>query len=128
MQHCALSSRAGARPVSAATSFAVMVLRVFWVLNLLLGIIFWLGWVNPVDVPLAVHIILGSGVVLSLWYLGLAASRRGMWALPPAALFIGVLLVLAGLGQLYFSWWQGLTASIVHLVLAFMAIGIGEAW
>jgi hypothetical protein len=126
MQRRDISLQAGPSPLSRDILFTVMSLRFFWVLNLLLGLIFWFGWVQASGVPLAIHIALGSLVVLSLWYLGLAASRLRVHGMPTAALFIGVLLVLAGLGQLYFGWWQGLPAAIVHLVLALAAIGVGE--
>lgn len=125
MQRRAIPSQPAARSLPSNITIALMSLRLLWVVNLVLGIIFWLDATFAKGVPVFVHIVIGSLLVLCLWYLGLEAAHRHVSGMPQASLVIGVLLVLAGMGP-YFNWWNNLPAQIIHLVLAILAIGIAE--
>ena len=111
---------------------ALMVLRIAVLVNLLLGILFWINTIDPDANPVVkwVHIILGIAAVISLFTNGiLQGIRGGSLGLALATFVLGFLLTFVGLFQQ--NW---LTASnqphwiiqVIHLVLGLSAIGLGE--
>ena len=107
------------------------VLRACALLALILGIIFW---TSSLEGPLvAIHMLLGILVVLSVWILGYAiatAPKGRNIGLAVGAFVIGLLLLFVGLtqkGSLYLSPSSHWIVQAVHLILGLLAIGIGEA-
>jgi hypothetical protein len=105
----------------------VMVLRICGVLALILGILFWIGIAQGL---VAVHMLLGILVTLSLWVLGVSivVLTRGNIGLGVGAIIMGILVVLLGLTQ------GGLLVGplhwlvqVLHLLFGLGAIGLGEA-
>jgi hypothetical protein len=110
---------------------ALMVLRSAVLINLVLGILFWINTIDPDANPAVkwLHIILGIAAVISLFTIGiLQGVRGGSFGLALATFVVGFLLTFVGLFQT--NW---LTASnqhwiiqIIHLLLGLSAIGLGE--
>jgi hypothetical protein len=106
---------------------ALMVLRVTVLANLILGIIFWTG--NADNLQL-LHIILGLLAVISLFTIGIAQGLRGgSFGLALATFVLGFLLALVGLFQK--SWLPEPNPNhwiiqVIHLLLGLGAIGLGE--
>ena len=109
-----------------AVRVASLSLRIAGVLALFLGLELLSGsggWLVPV------HVVLGLVVVVALWALGLMQARLvgGSKALAGAALLVGLLLPIVGLGQT--AWFSGggrVLTQLVHVVFGFAAIGVGE--
>jgi hypothetical protein len=105
---------------------SLMVLRVAVLGALVLGIVFWTGNADGLQI---VHIVLGFLVVISLWVIGIAqgVQRGGSFGLALATFVVGFLLALVGLFQT--RWLIGSShwvIQVIHLLLALMAIGLGE--
>ncbi len=104
---------------------SLMVLRIAVVAALVLGILFWTGNVEGLQI---VHIVLGFLVVFSLWVLGIAQGLRGgSFGLALATFVVGFLVVLVGLFQT--RWLIGPNhwiIQVIHLVLGLAAISLGE--
>jgi len=103
-----------------------MVLRVAVLGALVLGILFWTDNATGLQI---VHIVLGFLVVISLWVIGIAqgVQRGGSFGLALATFVVGFLLALVGLFQT--RWLIGSShwvIQVIHLLLALMAIGLGE--
>jgi hypothetical protein len=108
--------------------YASMVLRGAFVLALLLGLGFWTN-IIPTNGLVVLHMLLGLAVVGSLWYLGLVqAQHGGSLGLTLGTFVLGLILAIIGLTQ------TGIEAAIhttvpvqiTHVVLAFLAVGLGE--
>jgi hypothetical protein len=105
---------------------ASILLRVFGTLALILGLLFWAGiGLNFI----AVHMVLGLLVVLSLWIIGVgqAFSKNGSWMLAIGALALGALVIVLGLRQSALlvgplHW----VIQVIHLLLGVLAVGIGQ--
>lgn len=104
---------------------SLMVLRVAALAAIILGILFWTGNADQLQI---VHIILGFAVVISLWVLGIAQGLRGgKFSLALATFIAGFLLAFVGLFQT--RWLIGPNhwiIQVIHLLLALAAIGLGE--
>ena len=104
---------------------ALMVLRVTVLANLILGIIFWTG--NADNLQL-LHIILGLLAVISLFTIGIAQGLRGgSFGFALATFVLGFLLAFVGLFQT--RWLTGSNhwiIQVIHLLLGLGAIGLGE--
>jgi hypothetical protein len=105
---------------------ASIVLRFAGMLAVILGILFWSG--NGLNL-VAIHMLLGILVVLSLWTVGIgqAFSSGGSWPLAGAAFLLGLLVVFVGMRQTSllvgpFHW----VIQVVHLLLGMLAIGVGQ--
>jgi hypothetical protein len=111
--------------ITVVVRISLMVLRVAVLATLVLGILFWTG--NAEGLQL-VHIVLGFLVVFSLWVLGIAQGLQGgSFRLALATFFVGFLLALVGLFQT--RWLPGSShwvIQVIHLLLGLMAIGLGE--
>lgn len=108
--------------------YASMALRGGFVLALLLGLGFWTD-IIPTNGLVVLHMLIGLIVVGSLWYLGLVqAQRGGSLGLTFGTFLLGLILAIVGLTQvsieaaLHTTW----PIQITHVVLAFLAIGLGE--
>lgn len=104
-----------------------MLLRLCFVLALILGIAFWLSLGLQL---VLLHMALGIVVVLAVWFLGAAQATApgGSPGLAAVAFIVGAGLVAIGLGQN--SLLPGPShalVQIVHLVVALLAVGVGEA-
>lgn len=107
----------------------VNVLRASALLALILGVLNWVG-LFP-DSLIAIHMILGIIVVLSLWVLGGAiATTPGGIGLAIGAFVLGLITFILGLTQKQLlpdpnsAHW---VIQVVHLLLGLSAIGMGEA-
>jgi hypothetical protein len=101
-------------------------LRGIFVINLILGIIFWTG--NEPGGILLLHMILGFIFVIALWYVGfVAAIRGGSIGIQVGTFVVGLLILLLGLSQrqllLGNAHW---VIQVTHLLLAVVGIGLGE--
>jgi hypothetical protein len=107
-------------------TIAVMVLRIAVLVALVLGIIFWTGNLENLQL---VHMLIGFIVVLSLWVIGLAQGfiKGGSFGLAVATFIVGLLLAIVGLYQQ--NWLPGSAhwvIQVIHLLLGLSAIGLGE--
>ena len=104
---------------------ALMIVRIGVLIELVLGILFWTGNADSLQI---VHIVIGILVVLSLWTLGIAQGLAGgSFGLALATFLIGFLLVLVGLFQT--RWLIGSNhwvIQVIHLLLGLSAIGLAE--
>ena len=105
---------------------ASIMLRVCGTLALILGLLFWSG--NGLNL-IAIHMLLGLLLVLSLWIVGVgqAFSRNGSWMLAIGALALGALVIALGLRQSSllvgsFHW----VIQVIHLLLGVLAVAIGQ--
>jgi hypothetical protein len=107
-------------------TIAVMVLRIAVLVALVMGIIFWTGNLENLQL---VHMLIGFIVVLSLWVIGLAQGfiKGGSFGLAVATFIVGLLLAIVGLYQQ--NWLPGSAhwvIQVIHLLLGLSAIGLGE--
>src|SRR5437899_309577 len=107
-------------------TIAVMVLRIAVLVALVMGIIFWTGNLENLQL---VHMLIGFIVVLSLWVIGLAQGfiKGGSFGLAVATFIVGLLLAIVGLYQQ--QWLLGSShwiIQVIHLLLGLSAIGLGE--
>jgi hypothetical protein len=104
---------------------ALMIVRIGVLIELVLGILFWTGKAESLQI---VHIVIGILVVLSLWTLGIAQGLQGgSFGLALATFVVGFLLALIGLFQK--GWLAGSNhwvIQVIHLLLGLSAIGLGE--
>jgi hypothetical protein len=101
-------------------------MRGIFVINLILGIIFWTG--NEPGGILLLHMLLGIIFVAALWYIGtVSALRGGNVGLQVGAFVLGLLIALLGLFQrqllLGGAHW---VIQVLHLLLAVLGIGLAE--
>jgi hypothetical protein len=103
-----------------------MVMRICFVINLVLGLLFWtnnaLGLRN-------IHMLVGIILVACVWFLGLAQGTRkgGSIGLIFGTFLIGLLLAVVGMVQTGISLSPHWIIQVIHLLLAIAAIGLGEA-
>ena len=103
--------------------------RIAFILALLLGIGFWINLISPSGVVVVLHMLLGLTLVGAVWYLGLAqAQRGGSLGLTLGTFFAGLIVAIFGLAQnsLKASLHGETAVSIIHLLLALLAVGLGE--
>ncbi len=108
---------------------ADMSLRALFVINLVLGLLFWFGIAEPHWLVL-IHMFVGILFVAAIWLLGLAQGlqKNGSLGLVLGTFVVGLIIAIFGMIQ------QGLMPTsahwviqIIHLLLAIAGIGIGEA-
>ena len=114
---------------------SLMVLRTCVLLAVILGILFWIGVVSPTEnsPQLAVHMLLGLLVVLSLAIIGVAlllTGRRGL-GLGILAIAWAALVLYVGSNQdsQIPSLFPGISQTvikIVHLLLGLLSGAVGE--
>ena len=99
-----------------------MALRVIFVINLILGIVFWTG--NPANGLVLVHALLGITFVALLFWVGAAqAMRGGSLGMMVGTFAAGLALAIVGLTQARIG---GLGIQIIHVLLAVLAMGLAE--
>lgn len=124
MPRRAMQRGRGGREQPVAVRIAAMTLRAIFVINLVLGILFW---TDRLAGPSAgswklLHMALGILFVAALWLLGaLQAMRGGPIGLMVGTFVIGLLLAIVGFVQDETGWLQ-----IIHVLLVLGAIGLGE--
>lgn len=108
---------------------ASMSLRALFVINLILGLLFWFDVTEPGWLVL-IHMLIGILFVAAIWLLGLAQgiTRAGSFGLVIGTFVVGLIIAIFGLAQ------RGLMPTsahwviqVIHLLLAIAGIGIGEA-
>lgn len=105
---------------------STMLLRLFFLVNLVLGILFWSG--NEPGGLVLLHMLVGIAFVVLLWVIGtLAALRTGNIGLQVGTFLVGLLIAIVGLSQQNIltgpSHW---VVRVVHLLLAVIGIGLAE--
>jgi len=108
-----------------AAMVAIMLARLAFVIQLVLGIIIWAG--NS-DSLTGLHILIGLVFVLALWALAVIALPGGVaYPLVAAGLVWGIVVVAFGLAQ------RGLIPGdahwvirVIHLLIGLVAIGLAE--
>lgn len=110
-----------------AVRIASMALRVFFVINLILGILFW---TNSALGLVGIHMLVGIIFVALLWFLGLAqaTTKNGSLGLMVGTFAIGLLLAIIGMFQQ--GWLTGSAhwiIQVLHLLVAAAGAGLGEA-
>ncbi len=101
---------------------AQMALRAIFLINLILGIWFWTG--HDTGGLVLVHMLLGIVFVALLWWIGVAqALKGGSLGITLGTFALGLILAIVGLTQRMMG---GPVIQIVHLLLAVLAIGLGE--
>lgn len=104
---------------------ALNIIRVGVLIELVLGILFWTGNADSLQI---VHIVIGILVVLSLWTMGIVQGLQGgSFGLALATFVLGFLLALLGLFQKgwlveQYHW----VIQVIHLLLGLSAIGLAE--
>jgi hypothetical protein len=109
----------------AITNACLMLFRLFWVVNVVLGVLFWTGHVTGL-IPL--HILFGVILTALLLILAVLAAIRGKPGLLVVGLIVAVLLPVVGLNQE--RWDQGSghwVIQVLHLVVGILAIATAEA-
>ena len=110
-------------------TIAIMVLRLGVLLALIMGILFWTGYIQNL---IPIHMLIGILVVLSLWIIGLAQGfiKGASFSLALVTFILGLALAIVGLyqtgwliGSLYSLHW---IIRVIHLLLGLSAIALGE--
>ena len=107
------------------TTVAQMLLRLFGLILIVLGIIFWTG--NALSL-VNVHMLIGLLFVLALWLLsGLAAAAHQSAGVVALGFVWGIIVLALGMMQ------RGLMVGsahwviqVLHLLVGLIALGIGE--
>jgi hypothetical protein len=104
-----------------------MALRLFFLINLVLGLIFWI-WGN--DTLVGLHMLIGILFVISLWvFSALVGLQTGNVGLVAGCFVLGLLIAIVGLTQTSIleggSHW---IVQVLHLLLAVIAIGFAEVY
>jgi hypothetical protein len=106
---------------------ASMALRLFFLINLVLGLYFWIsGNTSLVDL----HMLVGILFVISLWvYSAIVGLQTGNVGFVAGCFALGLLIVIVGMTQESIlegpNHWL---VQILHLLLAIIAIGFAEAF
>ncbi|MEO7041626.1 MAG: hypothetical protein ABI035_05130 [Gemmatimonadaceae bacterium] len=107
------------------TTIALMVVRLFGVILLVLGGLFWSG--NSLQL-VATHMLIGVLFVLALWVLsGIAAATRQSGGLVASGFIWGI--VVLALGMVQKSLMPGSAhwvIRVLHLLIGLIAMGLGE--
>ncbi len=103
-----------------------MGLRAIFVVNLVLGILFWTGHDSTVGV--LIHMLLGIIFVVLLWLVGIvAALRTGKISLQLTTFAIGLVIAIFGLAQSNILPGSGhAIVQVIHLLLALVGLGAAE--
>ncbi|HLZ24263.1 MAG TPA: hypothetical protein VKQ30_19290 [Ktedonobacterales bacterium] len=105
---------------------STMLLRALFVVNLVLGILFWTG--NEPGGIVLLHMLVGIAFVVLLWVIGtLAALRTGNIGLQVSTFLTGLIIAIFGLIQRQIligsAHW---IVQVLHLLLAVAGIGLAE--
>lgn len=104
-----------------------MTVRVTFLLALILGLGFWLGWVPVSPSFTGIHMLIGIIFVLGLWGIGFAQIQNGKAMLGALIIIVGLAVVVVGIGQ---ESWRAFipveAMNSIHLILNILAIGLAE--
>jgi hypothetical protein len=106
-----------------------MSLRILFLLNLILGLLFWFNVAENGALKL-LHMFIGILFVAAIWLLGLAQGlqKNGSLGLVIGTFLVGLIIAIFGLTQESLlptsAHW---VIQVIHLLLAIAGIGIGEA-
>lgn len=105
---------------------STMLMRVLFLVNLVLGILFWSG--NEPGGLVLLHMLVGIAFVALLWVVGtIAALRTGNIGLQIGTFLVGLIIAIVGLSQQQIlagpSHW---IVRVLHLLLAVIGIGLAE--
>jgi hypothetical protein len=108
-----------------ATTFALALLRVTGMIQIILGVLFWTGNAQAL---IPIHMRIGFVLVFALWTLALLAARAGINpGLVALTLVWGVLVPTLGLTQARLLTGEGhWVIQVLHLLLGLSAMGQGE--
>lgn len=107
-----------------------MTVRATFLLALILGLGFWLGWIPVMPSITGIHMLLGILFVLGLWGVGLVQGfvlKKGSFGLGVLTFLVGLAVVIVGLGQE--AWRASVGVELmnsIHLALDILAIGLAE--
>jgi hypothetical protein len=102
-----------------------IVLRTFFAIQLILGIVFWTG--NGLQL-ISLHMVVGFLFVLTLWAIAIAGAFRGVpIGMAAAGIVWGLLIIWLGATQmnLLLGQWHWVI-QVLHLLFGFAGIGIGD--
>lgn len=112
---------------------SLMVLRICVLLAFILGILFWIGVVSRTGTPVAVHMLLGLLVVLSLAIIGISLLLTGSRGIAMAifAILWAALVLYVGANQdsgipSLFPGVPQTVIKVVHLLLGLLSGAVGE--
>lgn len=106
-----------------------MSLRALFVINLVLGLLFWFGVAENGGLVL-LHMLVGILFVACIWVLGLAQgmTKGGSFGLVIGTFVVGLIIAIFGMIQGGLLQPNGhWIIQVTHLLLATAGIGIGEA-
>ncbi len=108
-----------------ATLIARLVVRLFGLILLVLGVLFWSGHAREL---INTHMLLGVLFVIALWVLsGIAAASRASGGLVALGVVWGVVVLALGMTQASLmpgpAHW---VIQVLHLVVGLIAMGLGE--
>ena len=105
---------------------SLMGLRAIFLVNLMLGILFWTGHDSAVGV--LVHMLFGIIFVVLLWLIGVvAALRTGSIGLQLGTFAVGLVIAIFGLAQTSILPGSGhAIVQVIHLLLALVGLGVAE--
>ena len=112
--------------MKAAVTIASMLSRLTGLIQIVLGMLFWVGYAENL---IHVHILCGIVLVVSLWALAILSIRAGVKpGLAILALVWGLITIILGLeqGRILVSALHWI-AQVVHLLVGLGAIGLAEA-
>jgi hypothetical protein len=113
---------------SVVVRIAGMSLRILFVINLLLGLLFWFN-VTANDALVLLHMLVGILFVACIWLLGLAQgmTKAGSLGLVIGTFVTGLVIAIFGMAQIVMLQPDGhWIVEVIHLLLAIAGIGIGE--
>jgi hypothetical protein len=104
---------------------ASMALRLFFLINLVLGLIFW---ITGNDTLVGLHMVIGILFVISLWvFSAIVGLQTGSVGLVAGSFILGLLIAILGLTQENILVGNGhWIVQVLHLLLAIIAIGFAE--
>lgn len=106
---------------------ASMALRLLFLIQLVLGLLFWFG---QADGLVLLHMLIGLLFIVDVWFLGVVQGLRanGSIGLTVGTFIVGLLLAIVGMTQEALIAGSGhWVIQVIHLLLALAAMGLGEA-
>ncbi len=108
-----------------AARISGMALRLFFLINLVLGLF---SWISGNDSLVGIHILVGILFVVSLWtFSAVVGLQVGSVEFVAGSFVLGLLIVILGLTQTHIlegnSHW---VIQLLHLLLAVVALGFAE--
>lgn len=115
--------------MASAIRVSSMALRLFWIINLVLGVYVSYIAVGDTKPWVITHVFTGILIVILLWFLGVAQAlvKGGSLILTSATFGVGLALTLIGISQVAVTGGVGLyILQGLHVLLVLSAIALGE--